>query len=630
VATTEIKAFCLPSTFLTSRDQTHTDAHWCLWPVYSGLKYYSDTARRLKKKRRKDVIPVIERTRFDATGGIHDDTWRTIQMAGVLHQAIRQQPGTVPYDEITRGVEVMLESPTVPVWLTFGMQVLLDVQDILHATHSWTPFEDLHICMAAEILAQKALHDNWLLPFIMTSSASSEPSQTLDDMRKLNTMRLLRHKYLANGTSDALKHNPIRCGLLKYDLYLDRRGQGLPLEEATNQICMMAHLYVATRTLHPEAPKWPDMELAIHHQNPTRLFFGGIPKTIDECMRKVYDMAGKSATSMARDAGRRQKMQAKDSLSGIFFGKVTREKTTEGRRIEDTSTLATIFHNRNARSSIDGLVDLQVKVLGNKIRSTAELAHLARKVGSSPKHLEAELQWHSGKDNGPTALLRELSLWIDGDAIDLYFDWHALHDQCARIWDRLVHSLSDDPAWNPQWSRSINMGIYIIDRASLAAKEVAYVGMDDLGFVPLRKAHEAIQNTIFERQAEPTDDLGTHDASAGITKMHTRGGDVCITRLLKEVEDFAVVLSGDECNVHKIYETWPADKIGDSRVVESCSNPIQAWQELAMIERQHNPEAEECDHRAKCLICRRRDVLGHRYPQERDSDMCLGVHGRVV
>ncbi|KAF1940621.1 hypothetical protein EJ02DRAFT_226837 [Clathrospora elynae] len=104
-------------------------------------------------------------------------------------------------------------------------------------------------------------------------------------------------KAVTEDDCNTLKPNPIRCGFLNYDAYLELYNSGLEFERATGRVCMMVHLNFTTRLLAHSA---------------TRLLFGGLPKTFDECVRKVYLMRGRSAADMARDARKKTKTQGKD------------------------------------------------------------------------------------------------------------------------------------------------------------------------------------------------------------------------------------------------------------------------------------------------------------------------------
>jgi hypothetical protein len=143
------------------------------------------------------------------------------------------------------------------------------------------------------------------------------------------------HKSIATDPCNTLKLNSIRCGQLVYDANLELRSSGLSLERSTRQICMMAHLYVATRLIAPDSPKWPDMEFLIEQQDETRLFFGGRPKTLEECVRKVYLMMGRSAA----DRWRIRRVKKK----GVNSEKTSKSRNKDGRWLDETSILTPIF-----------------------------------------------------------------------------------------------------------------------------------------------------------------------------------------------------------------------------------------------------------------------------------------------
>jgi hypothetical protein len=211
------------------------------------------------------------------------------------------------------------------------MQILLDIQDILTPDHVHDPFHELHERLDREVAMKEMLEKSWSTPFNHQGEASR--------MRHAMTHDLEFHKAVASDSCDTLKPNPIRCGLLVYDAYLELRSSGLRFERSTGQTCMMAHLYVATRLLAPDSPKWPDMDFLIAQQDVTRLFFGGLPKTFEECVRKVYLMMGRSQAEIAR--AYRAKKKGNKSDKTMFV------RNKDGRWMEETSILTPIFKPRS-------------------------------------------------------------------------------------------------------------------------------------------------------------------------------------------------------------------------------------------------------------------------------------------
>ncbi|KAI4612574.1 hypothetical protein J4E80_007308 [Alternaria sp. BMP 0032] len=293
--------------------------------------------------------------------------------------------------------------------------------------------------------------------------------------------------------------------------------------------------------------------------------------------------------------------------------------------------------------------------LNNTLRSETELARLAKKFNRerdmvwwtlASRRWRPYIEEHSANDNGPTALLRDLILWLEGDAMDLYFSWQALQDQCAKVWHHLVRSLSTDPSWDNKWSQDPRMGIYILEDAAADEEHWGCIAKDDKAFAsPLRKAHDAIQKVIFEVQEEPQTALGIFDrdprASADIA---TRGGDVCLARLAKENKDFTLSIgSGSHYDPLDLYKNWPPEKFIYSHVAQCILNfgrDVKEAEEKKEAEgkRVYDPEDgkyyriqdhtlvsddEDDDPCADCPRCKRRKFLGHRYPTY------AGHHGEV-
>jgi hypothetical protein len=81
-----------------------------------------------------------------------------------------------------------------------------------------------------------------------------------------------------------LKHHPIRCGLLKYEVEMQLQWNALEIEKLGADVLYLGWLYVVgSRILYPDAPKWPDMEYVVHGQG-ERLFFGESPNTLQEAV----------------------------------------------------------------------------------------------------------------------------------------------------------------------------------------------------------------------------------------------------------------------------------------------------------------------------------------------------------
>jgi hypothetical protein len=55
------------------------------------------------------------------------------------------------------------------------------------------------------------------------------------------------------------------------------------------------------KLLYPNDPAWPDMEYVLYSQNPDHIFYGGVPKSLDEAYRKC-DLA--FGSKLGQNAGK--------------------------------------------------------------------------------------------------------------------------------------------------------------------------------------------------------------------------------------------------------------------------------------------------------------------------------------
>jgi hypothetical protein len=107
---------------------------------------------------------------------------------------------------------------------------------------------------------------------------------------------------LKNGDHALLRRHPVSCGVLQYDMFHDIHRYGFQLEWATDCIRPMIYLYIATRLLDPDSRSWPDMELLILRQDPTRLFYGLTRPVSSERAFLVFELAcGKDVYQIGDD-----------------------------------------------------------------------------------------------------------------------------------------------------------------------------------------------------------------------------------------------------------------------------------------------------------------------------------------
>lgn len=110
-------------------------------------------------------------------------------------------------DEITRGMANAFRTKTVLIWVTFGEQILLDIQDILRSVKVLEPFQELHYLLDNETTVIKDFCKSWSYPFKFLQEVTMD-NQSVDELLDMI-------KDSVGHDCDSLKHNPIHCGANK-------------------------------------------------------------------------------------------------------------------------------------------------------------------------------------------------------------------------------------------------------------------------------------------------------------------------------------------------------------------------------------------------------------------------------
>lgn len=315
---TDLDAFLRPGPMTWDFACCH--AALCLWPVFTSLQF---ALHQASTRGANVLIPSAGEIETDlvASGGSgerssgdrsendsedqgdgcpHNLTFERVEEISTriknmlpCFQAISYgMAGAFASDEITSGLETMFKTQTISIWVAFGLQLLLDIQDGLRDNPE-KPLKEL----------QK--HARWQLDIHKGRQFDQEPyvvrGELSDDRGFQQLTKILkdyegdifedyfRRKLFAGtvkhpktgqivdiddvGDSGApefikqrdyfLRINPVKCGMLKYGVYLHPHQNAIKFEEAWRGITGTLHLYIACRSLFPDQPVWPDMEFLI-------------------------------------------------------------------------------------------------------------------------------------------------------------------------------------------------------------------------------------------------------------------------------------------------------------------------------------------------------------------------------
>jgi parvulin-like peptidyl-prolyl isomerase len=321
-----------------------------------------------------------------------------------------------------------------------------------------------------------------------------------------------------------LRHQPVLCRLLEYQVRLQVRQSGLRYEQDGANVCMFGHLYVAGRLLHPESPTWPDMELVLYIQGYEYLFYGDTPKTLDEAHRKAKLAAGRSLLTAARD--RRQNGE--------------RYNVKNTRLFREPSSLSQIFGERFRklrRSNAESIANSTARLL--QYFSSSE--YWTRRTQLNNMKCEKKEQI----DSAP-GYLAQLRRHMTEDALDADFDWQYMESTCSMIWAKILDMLEQDFEWDSDMIRFDYVASFTaIDILEAAAKADSRAKAQNQSG-ELAKVWEIIQEFI----TTPEDPDATEAWQ----------GDECIHGILTESPLLGVNLLRDgPIRDEKLYKNWGED-----------------------------------------------------------------------
>ncbi|KAI4958498.1 hypothetical protein J4E86_004099 [Alternaria arbusti] len=434
--------------FKHDRRGVEDESDFALFSVFSGLKWYLYATP-------EGGINKLDPARFRRPG----DNWhphlpRVAEMCHLMQwQTHIKQPSiskgkydSIAEDEIVRGVRHMVEHKEIPIWVQFAAQIYIDIQNVL-GDRLDAPLDELKMWVQVshqrlnEFLCDNDEIDMWNWT---SEKPFTKPIKTLEQhhvtaeawvrgdvftatLQEIHLPHLSRYK---RENHALLRRHPLGCGVLQYSMFQDLHEYGLQFQTATDCIRPMIYLYAATRLLSEDSPAWPDMELLILRQNPERLFFGkNRPTDYREALTFFEWVCDMSPMLRSKEA-------TKDSREQHDSERV--------RRIVDPSILKDVFLNRfNHPVSSDNEVDSMVSKWIELVRSEEGMTQLLRQLNLDPsadaktiKVLQARAQ-----NNRSDAIPSQLSQCMGADAIDLHFDWLALHNKCAKMWARIYSRL---------------------------------------------------------------------------------------------------------------------------------------------------------------------------------------------
>ncbi|KAK7921303.1 hypothetical protein PG985_009325 [Apiospora marii] len=547
LAIKEAHDFVSPSYYLMHYEGEH--AEFCLWPVYNAVKFavaYHEAS--LKEIDDEGAPPVL--LPYDVTEDVRaGKTFERLRdLLPGLHIIAYENPNTAFDDEITHGISEILQTFTLPIWAIFGIQLLLDTQDILQDAPSRQPLEELqsHTRIVVEAMNRFASEEtpygldatyhktatelingaiNCFKPIILDDASRRLVRKMLADYsfseEKLSDMSCVNEEYFF------LKKHPLCCGLLKYSLHFQLHAAGLHHEKHWSGLTALVHVYSACQFLYPDDPVWPDMELFLHNQDLNHLLVGGSPKTMDEAFTKFCLAFGMPAQSLAA-SNRRAAVQFKHR--------------SKWRLVSDPNPMGEVLQSwillgENRDDPEDWLLKLMAVVYDPK-----SFKRIFQRNGPFNTSAEFHIEQWSHESENIGHLLKVMTPYLQMDN-DLYFNWLQMITFASNIWGDVANTSYDKTGQRPR------SAVTAAGEALVQARQVEWLatplGTDSITLLTshahqLKAAWRSIQRLCTDGQ-----------------------GDSCIAFMLDNTEtrDPSRWVSKQ---LDKLYKNWPQERLEES------------------------------------------------------------------
>lgn len=227
---------------------------------------------------------------------------------------ILQTPRLQAEQEIVRGLRQLLSSKKQVFWLTFGIQVLLDIRHILRRDVV-RGFDDLCRETRAMISSINRTIDFHRQVGMRKFSRSSDNtlSETLGLLgRWVNSDHVSdiidRQNRLVNPDTTTmperhhlLRRDPLWCGLLLYNFRMVAHEGAIIAANKWGMILATTHLYNCLRQNDLLSREWNRMERVLFMHKAEKLLVGDRPNTLEECTKHFALAVGVPVSQLARN-----------------------------------------------------------------------------------------------------------------------------------------------------------------------------------------------------------------------------------------------------------------------------------------------------------------------------------------
>ena len=203
-------------------------------------------------------------------------------------------------DEMTKALRQYCQTKQISIFLCFATQIYLETthirrDEIATSFHELQTMGERVKTAISTVLAQPRSavwpnENDQILRNITSFVDLLIHGDAIDKMRRI----FLKPIYGQGNTEKhyLLSRHPLLCGLLQFFLTIMIRTEASFMATSWASILYVGHHYNALRQTSNLVDVWPDMETFILINTPRRLFVGGLPTTLEDCLRRYSLMMG--------------------------------------------------------------------------------------------------------------------------------------------------------------------------------------------------------------------------------------------------------------------------------------------------------------------------------------------------
>ena len=394
-----------------------------------------DTIPQLKKGAFGFYDPKVPRNKLSFREKLAEDKVIMLEILPEFCLLAQSQIHYFGEDELTRGLGHMYRTKKPTLWLCFAMQAFLDIHHVLREEVGKAHGELQAAGHAAKSLLEKT-HSTAARPrlwprlndILFRNTLVYVQEWVIDDALDSMRRHFYKSAYGRGGGVDPyslMLQHPLLCGLTKFSLMILMRETGIAVSMAWGSILCMAHLYNALRQFALLKVEWPAIETFISINTPETLFVGGLPTTLENCVKKYDLMMGIAPEFFAKDRNARKGIKSNAGNNSLPLSK---------RGPRDWAHESPIIKIFRQRYIAQGCVNWTFENIESLLSETSTV---------DTRQQATQNRWKKSHQLSSLQLLSSLQDAMAVESSGLNYDYLGMHHQCMDVLHALKSRLHE-------------------------------------------------------------------------------------------------------------------------------------------------------------------------------------------